>query len=167
MTTNTTTDHGPSEDGYLSPPFTHATNAKERPMTETRDPEDHRPIETTFGLTWTPGRDKDGQPPNEADMFAGERAAWGPDWDKPAVRTDALLARLEVERAVGGVVMYRPAGDDASHAGFVFGDTTDEHGEVVMGNALTVPKAAITPAVEDWIASHCTWIAADGRRRTP
>jgi hypothetical protein len=57
-----------------------------RPMTETRDPEDHRPIETTFGLTWTPGRDKDGQPPNEADMFAGERAAWGPDWDKPAVR---------------------------------------------------------------------------------
>jgi hypothetical protein len=57
-------------------------------MTETRDPEDDRPIEATFGITWTPGRDKDGQPPNDADMFAGERAAWGSDWCKPD--TDAV-----------------------------------------------------------------------------
>jgi hypothetical protein len=81
--------------------------------------------------------------------------------------TDSLVARLDHELDTGGVVMYKPYAD-APHSSFVFADSDmGDHG--MQGNALIVPKSAITPAVEDWIDSHCTWFdpAGTGDRRTP
>ena len=60
-----------------------------------------------------------------------------------------LLDRLDFNLE-GGIAYV----DHGEMVGFVFGDTIDEYGEIIAGNALTVPRSHITPDVAAWISTH-------------